>query len=150
MSKLNFPKTYRVIFAIVGLLPILGLLAYPFMPETIGMHWSYGNSVPDGYGGKTSGLIIICFLLMLPISLVSLIGIASAQMDDPRPGKFFEWFALCVALFLLYFYCLFLLWNVGLRFNFNVMVIGGLILFLIGIITLIIKSIWPSKIKRIY
>jgi uncharacterized membrane protein len=145
MSRLKVPKIYRVVFAIIALLPILELACYPFMPSVVAIHWSFGSS-PDGYGSKVMGLMV-GFASMFSVLLVSLIGIAAAQMEDQRAGKFFGWFSLFVALFLLYSRCLFMSWDVGLRLNYNVMGNGGLILFVTGTMALFVKYWLPLKFK---
>jgi uncharacterized membrane protein len=69
-------------WAIVAGMFIAGLIAWPYAPESVPVHWSLGGEV-NRYGSKWEGL-----LLLPVITLLVLIGLKLLPRIDPRRANY--------------------------------------------------------------
>lgn len=129
----DFKKEWYILLPILGLL-IFGLLAYPFLPESIPTHWNIHGEV-DGWSGKTFGII---FLPLLNLALYFLLLLF--QRIDPRRLNYenfagvYKLIRILLHLFLGIIYLVSLLFAMGypLRVDLIVRILVSLLIIIIG------------------
>jgi uncharacterized membrane protein len=105
-----------VVLAIVILSFAIALYFPGTMPERMASHWNIRNEV-DGYMSRFWGLFLVPFIMFA----FFLLYLAIPRIDPLRHNitefrKYFDRFIVVFFLFLLYLYCLTLVWNAGHRF----------------------------------
>jgi uncharacterized membrane protein len=125
-----------VVWLLVLLSFVIGFAAYPYMPGRMASHWGFAGQA-DGYMSRAWGV----FLFPVIILLVALLMVYVVRLDPLRKNieKFRKQYDLTIivfVLFMLYLYCLTLLWNLGLRFNMVVLLVPGfaVLFYFIGVL----------------
>ncbi len=122
---------------LIGLLILasfgLAVWAYPQLPEVIAVHWNAAGQV-DGYGGKFWGVFLLPTLLLGLWALFAILP----QIDPLKANiaKFRPAYNLTVLMILLVLAVvakLALLWNLGYRFPFTLIMLGLLNVLSIGL-----------------
>ncbi|HRI05578.1 MAG TPA: DUF1648 domain-containing protein [Candidatus Dojkabacteria bacterium] len=99
---------------------VVGILFYPFLPDTISSHWNINGEV-DGTMGKFWGV----FLLPIISVVLSAIFIIAPKVD-PNKESFeeyrnsYEKLVLYISVFFLGLYLLMLLWNIDIKIPVNI------------------------------
>jgi uncharacterized membrane protein len=110
-----------IFYLIVGIIVLsfaLGAYIYPYLPDVVASHWN-AQGVADGYMPKFFAVFI-----MPVISVFLLVLFMVLPRIDPKKKnieKFrthFDIFIFIVFLFLFYINALFIIWNLGVRFDF--------------------------------
>ena len=114
------------------------------MPELIASHWN-GQGQVDSYMSKFWGLFLmplISFGLLLLLLFVPKLDPLKANIKKFR--KYYDFFILILILFLFYLYLLTVLWNLGIKFDMNLVFppAFGTLFFYIGILTEKAKRNW--------
>lgn len=137
MKKQN---TLIVISIIVLASVILGMVAYPHLPETTVSHWdNQGN--PNGYMSRFWQVALIPLLIVgLTALLLTLPNIDPLRQNIIGFQEEYNKFVVFMGLFLLYVHTLSLFWNLGNKFNFSALMIPGFGLFIFFTGTLLQKA----------
>lgn len=99
---------------------VVGVLFYPFLPDTIASHWNINGEV-DGTMGKFWGV----FLLPIISAVLSAIFIIAPKVD-PNKENFeeyrnsYEKLVLYISIFFLGLYLVMLLWNIDIKIPVNI------------------------------
>lgn len=102
---------------------VIGVYLYPEMPAQMASHWN-AQGKADNHTGRFMGL----FLLPI-ISLVLLLLFLLIPKIDPKKeniGKFrkeYDWLIFVIVSFMFYVYLLSISWNLGMRFNFSIVLL---------------------------
>jgi uncharacterized membrane protein len=142
-------KKFHIILLVLVLVNFIasGLL-YPYMPEKMASHWDM-NGEANGYMTRFWGLFftplltlgIIAFLLFLP------------KMDPMNNFRKFnsqyEHVILVLAIFMSYIHALTIIWNLGIRFSFNIALAPafGILFYFIGLAIGKAKQNWFMGIR---
>lgn len=135
-------KVKNITITLLVLFFIIGIIAYPYLPDRIATHWNE-SGYGDSYSSKNIGIFglpLIGLVLFLLFQLLPKIDPLKRNINKFR--TYYEYFILVFIIFLLYVYILAIIWNLKVRFNFNLALIPAL-----GILFIIIGSVLP-KIKR--
>jgi len=123
---------------------LIGIYFYHKMPVTVASHWNSQGQV-DGYISKFWGL----FLMPLISSGLLLILLFAPKLDPLKLNikkfrKYYDFFILLLLLFLFYLYLLTIFWNLGFKFNMNLVLppAFGLLISYIGVLTEKAKRNW--------
>ncbi len=125
---------------IVVLCFVVGFYSYFLMPEQMASHWNFKGEA-DGYTSREFGVFFFPFL----ISLIALLLFFVPKIDPLKKNieKFkddYEMFIVWFTVFFFYLYVLTLLWNMGIAFNMNMVLMPGFGLFFYFIGNLIEKA----------
>lgn len=123
---------------------LIGVYFYPRMPELIASHWNSQGQV-DGYMSKFWGLFImplVSFGLLLLLLFVPKLDPLKANIKKFR--IYYDFFILIFVLFLFYLHLLTIFWNLGIKFDMNLVLppAFGMLFFYIGILTEKAKRNW--------
>lgn len=123
---------------------LIGIYFYPRMPEMMASHWNSQGQV-DGYISRFWGLFLmplISFGLLLLLLFVPKLDPLKTNVKKFR--KYYDFFILILILFLFYLYFLTVLWNLGIRFDMNLVLppAFGALFFYIGILIEKAKRNW--------
>ena len=119
-------KTTSIIVIIVSIgLILAGLALQNQMPETVATHWNEAGEA-DGFGSRTAGIFLLPAMMIATVLLLVIIP----QIDPLRKNIFqfrpyYNNFILAFAFFFAYLHVLTLLWNIGVKINFNQYLIPG-------------------------
>ncbi len=123
---------------------LTGIIFYPQLPPVVASHWDAAGNV-NGYMAK--GWAVALFPIILAIIYV--IFLIIPRIDPRRENiekfrKYFDYLILAISLFLYYFFALFLLWNLGVPFDFKVATIPAFaaLWWIIGVILPHTQSNW--------
>jgi uncharacterized membrane protein len=142
-------KSYFVAVALV--LVSFGLSAYyfPRMPGQMATHWN-ANGVVDGTMPKLWGLL---FLPTLTASLLVLFA-AIPRIDPLRENiaafrEYYDLFVVLFTAFMLYVHLLVILWNLGYRFDFTMVLSSaiGVLFYFVGALMSRVERNWFIGVK---
>jgi uncharacterized membrane protein len=119
-------KTEKAVMLIILLSFLIGAYFYPSMPDKMASHWNMEGEV-NGYISRFWGL----FLLPLMSLALLLLFITIPKIDPLKKNistfrKYFDMFVLMIMIFLFYTYSLTIIWNLGFRFDFSMVLIPAL------------------------
>ena len=141
--------TYIFLIGIILISIILGVIAYPRLPDDIASHWNQ-KGVVDDYMPKEVGV----FLVPLILIILFLFYLIIPKVDPLKKNivKFrlqFDAFIVLIFLFLLYILMLLILYNLGANFNFSKFMIPAfaVIIYSAGILIKKSKKNWFIGIK---
>lgn len=119
---------------------ILGVLAYPHLPETAASHWDeLGN--PNGYMSRFWLVALIPLLIAgLTAMLMVLPGIDPLRKNITSFQKEYNQFIVFFGLFMLYIHTLSIFWNLGYKFNLSRLATPGMGLFIFLVGTMVEKA----------
>lgn len=111
--------TKILIIKIILLSVCIGIYFYPQFPDTIVSHWN-AQGQPDDYMSKFWGL----FLLPLILAAMAVLFLIIPKIDPLKENiekfrKYYENFILLMVLFMFYIYSLTIIWNLGIKFDMN-------------------------------
>lgn len=128
---------------------IVGVWAYPQMPEKVATHWNIAGEA-DGYMDRFWGVFLLPVVMTAAFLLLNLVPqIDPRKKNIAKFRSFFDGFILVFLLFFLILYKLTLLWNLGYQVPFNVVLpilMGGLIFYL-GILVEHAEPNWSIGIR---
>jgi len=115
---------------------ILALSLYDRMPDPMVSHWN-AQGAADGYISRFWGMFLLPFIvtgLMLLLTAVPLIDPLKANIARFRST--YDWFMVVFLGYMLYVYVMTLMWNLGYRFDFIVVMIPAMaaFFFFIGVL----------------
>lgn len=148
-SQTTRMKYMRISFAIVVLSFIIAFIAYPFMPEQMASHWNIHGEA-DGFSGKLFALFLIPVLsLGLTLLLKFLPVIDPYRKNYKKFSKYYSGIILTLTIFLLYLLVLSIVANLGISFNFILLLVPALstLLFYAGILVQKAKRNWFAGIR---
>ncbi|MCE5341731.1 MAG: DUF1648 domain-containing protein [Planctomycetaceae bacterium] len=136
-------KIHWITIVIILLIPISGILFYPYMPEKMGTHWQFSKT-PDGYMDKFSGTFVTALICIASPAFLLFINIAVSVLADKNKSKsialfFMDYFTLILSLFLAGSYIAVLIWNCGVDFSVPIFMSTGVAVLIISILMLIIS-----------
>jgi len=149
IGKESQPKRFSVVEIIVWLIVvasfIVGIYFYPRLPQKIVVHWDASGNV-NGYLSKFPAIFLIPSLFML-ISLIPIIISKESVQESFKKFRFKYYLVMLVVFSVLFFaYLYMLLWNIGVKMNFNIffpILITGIV------ISIIVQLILFKKNKSI-
>ena len=130
-SKDGYGMKIAYILVVANLL--LSVVTYPMLPDTIIMHWGAGG-VPDGYGSKLSGVLLMQLVQFIMLGIYVVIPRIDPQKRiKPSTGYFNNIMNLMLAYFM-FFNVLFITQNLGYNYNMTsvLMPAVGVLLFFLG------------------
>ena len=124
-------RKYAYIIVVVNLL--LSILTYPLLPDRVITHWGPGG-VPDGYGSKLNGVLLMQLAQLVILGLFSVIPRIDPQRKIKASTKYFSGIMNLMLVFFLFFNGVFIAQNLGYDFNMNSIIIPsvGVLLFFLG------------------
>jgi len=149
IGKESQPKRFSVVEIIVWLIVvasfIVGIYFYPRLPQKIVVHWDASGNV-NGYLPKFPAIFLIPFLFSL-LSLLPIIIPKGSSQEIYRKFKLTYYLAIFLVFIVMFFaYLYMLLWNIGVKMNFNIffpILITGIV------ISIIVQLILFKKNKSI-
>jgi len=142
-------KIHWFIIVVILLIPVTGILFYPYMPEKMGTHWQFSKT-PDCYMDKFEGTFLtalICivtptFLLVINI----LVSIFKTDNKSKNIGLFFlDYLTAILSTFLLAVYAATLVWNYGVDFSIPIFMCIGVGVLLTSVLILIVSAMNKQK-----
>jgi uncharacterized membrane protein len=120
-------KTAFLFISVIIFLSFLtGAMIYPKMPELIASHWNAAGTA-DGYTGKFWGIFLLPFLMTgMSLLLYFLPKIDPFSKNIEAFRVYYNIFWIYITLFLFYIFFLSILWNLGFRFNFTILIIPAM------------------------
>ena len=95
--KKNLSK--RIIWILAVLSPVLGAVAYPFLPEQVPMHWGLDGTV--SYEGKGTFIFMALLPLLLAALLIYLPKMDPRKKNYTKFSKYYDYFCMFMMVFLL-------------------------------------------------
>jgi len=137
-------KTSIIILVIILLSFAIGVYLYPQMPDTMASHWGIRGEV-NGYMPKFWGLFLMPIVsvgVLLLFMVIPKIDPLKANIEKFR--KYFDWFIVLIIFFMFYIYILSILWNTGVKFDMEQLIIPalGVLFYYCGILTENAKRNW--------
>ncbi len=129
-------KKHLIPLIIVVLSFILNFYLYPIMPDQMASHWNARGEV-DGYMPKFWGLLILPLATLGLYSLfITIPKIGPLKENIQKFRKYYDTLIIVIVGFLFYIYLVTIAWNLGHRFNMNLLMIPAVsgLLFYVGII----------------
>lgn len=124
------------VYLIIVLSFVVGFYSYNLMPERMASHWNVLGQV-DGYVSRDFGVFFFpIFLLVLSLILLSVPNLDPLKKNIEKFKDDYEIFVVWFSVFFFYIYALTLLWNMGVVFNMNVVLMPafGILFYYIGIL----------------
>ncbi|MHB0947166.1 MAG: DUF1648 domain-containing protein [Sedimentisphaerales bacterium] len=150
-------KIHWFIIVVILLIPVMGILFYPYMPEKMGTHWCSGKT-PDGYMNKFEGIFLvalICVILPAIPLIINIIASIWSQKTDRNISLFFlDYFTIILSVilsvFLLASHIAVLVWNCGVDFSIPIFmnISGGISVGILLISVLILIAVLINKQKK--
>ncbi|KZN24084.1 hypothetical protein A4G99_06385 [Haladaptatus sp. R4] len=137
-------KSYLVALALVAVSFALGVYYYPRMPDQIASHWNASGNA-DGTMPKLWGLFLI------PTMTAGLLVLFAAipRIDPLRENiaefrRYYDLFIVLFVAFMLYMQALIVLWNLGYRFDFTMVLSPaiGVLYYFIGALMSRVERNW--------
>jgi len=111
-------KSALAIFGIVFLAFLAGALFYSQVPDPMAAHWGFSGE-PDGYMSKEWGLFLIPTLLALfALLFVKIPDIDPLKKNIEKFRPYYDNFIILLFLFLLAVQIVMILWNIGIKVSF--------------------------------
>jgi uncharacterized membrane protein len=109
----------KLVFIIITLCFVVGFYFYNLMPEQMASHWDAQGQV-NGYVSKDFGVFFFpVLLLILSLFLLYIPNIDPLKKNIEKFRDDYEMFVVWFTVFFFYVYILTLLWNLGIVFNMN-------------------------------
>jgi uncharacterized membrane protein len=103
------------IFVAAGFL--IGLIAYPALPQMVASHWSIRGQV-NGYQNKVLMIVLLPLISAIVTQLLWFLPRIDPRRENFRSfRRIYENFILFLSAFLLYVHLLSIIWNLGLKFD---------------------------------
>jgi uncharacterized membrane protein len=142
-------KVHWFIIAAILLIPVMGILFYPHMPEKMGTHWQFSKT-PDCYMDKFEGTFLMALISVISPTFLLIINIIVSAVRTENKTKnislfFLDYVTVLLSVFLLAFYTAVLIWNCGVDFSIPIFMCVGVSLLLISILILTAALINEQK-----
>jgi uncharacterized membrane protein len=141
---MNMLRGVRAAFILLLLMFAASIYFYPQLPERMATHWN-AEGMADNYSTKTVGLAIIPLISLILIIISSIIPkIDPLAKNIYKFMKYYEMMIVGTVAFLAYIHILIIAWNLGIRFEMNLMVTPaiGLLFVYLGFILKYAKRNW--------
>ncbi len=112
---------------------VLGVVTYPMLPDRIIMHWGAGG-VPDGYGPKLTGVLLMQFIQLIMFGIYAGIPRIDPQKKISADTGYYSNLMNLMMGYFMFFNVLFITQNLGYDYNMTsvMMPTVGVLLFLLG------------------
>jgi uncharacterized membrane protein len=123
-----------LVFIVIALCFIVGFYSYYLMPEQMASHWNEYGQV-NGYVSRSFGVFFFpILLLVLSLFLIYIPNLDPLKKNIEKFRDEYEMFVVWFTVFFFYVYVLTLLWNLGVVFNMNIVLMPamGLLFFFMG------------------
>jgi len=112
---------------------LLSLVTYPMLPDRIIMHWGPGG-VPDGYGSKLSGTLLMQVVQFFMLGIFLAIPRIDPQKRVTASSGYFSNLINLMLAYFMFFNVLFITQNLGYNFNMTAVVMPavGVLMFFLG------------------
>ena len=135
-------KVRNITIVLLVLFFLVGIIAYPYLPARIATHWNE-SGYGDSYSTKNIGIFgLPVIALALYLLFMLLPKIDPLKKNIKKFMTYYEYFIFVFIIFLFYVYILAIIWNMKLRFDFNLALVPAL-----GLLFIFIGSVLP-KLKR--
>ena len=137
-------KSEIIILGIILISFIIGIYFYAQMPSMMASHWNAQGEV-DGYISRFWGTFLFPIILVGLLILFTFIPkIDPLKENIKKFRKYFDTFIILITIFLSYIYCLTLFWNLGKRFDMNILIMPaiGIIFYYSGVLMENSKRNW--------
>jgi uncharacterized membrane protein len=125
-----------LMFVLIAAFFVLALALYGRMPEPMASHWNAVGDV-DGYISRFWGVFLLPFTVVGLTLLLSVIpAIDPLRANIERFRETYDWFVVVFLGYMLYIYIMTLLWNLGVRFDFGLLLVPAMagLFFFIGVL----------------
>lgn len=125
-----------LMFVLIAAFFVLALALYGRMPEPMASHWNAAGDV-DGYISRFWGVFLLPFTVVGLTLLLSVIpAIDPLRANIERFRETYDWFVVVFLGYMLYIYIMTLLWNLGVRFDFGLLLVPAMagLFFFIGVL----------------
>jgi uncharacterized membrane protein len=136
------------ILLIVGTF-LVGIWAYPQMPEQVASHWNLQNEV-DGHLGKFWGTFLFPLVMIGAFLLLRFIPLLDPRIKNIDKFRgYFEIFTTLLLSFFLYLYLLMIGWNLGTKLPLNQLIPPalGVLIFYIGVLMAHAEPNWTIGVR---
>jgi uncharacterized membrane protein len=142
-------KIHWFIIAVILLIPVMGILFYPYMPEKMGTHWQFSKT-PDGYTNKFEGTFLTAAICIATPTFLLVINILASVFKTNSRSKniglfFLDYLTAIFSTFVLAVYTATLVWNYGVDFSIPIFISAGIGILLISVLILIISAMNEQK-----
>ncbi|MEK6945532.1 MAG: SdpI family protein [Nanoarchaeota archaeon] len=137
-------KAYLFSIILLIVLFALSVCSYQVFPNKIASHWN-AQGMADSYTNKFWGLFLIPIISLGVFLLFLLIPVLDPlRKNISKFRRYFDTFTVIIILFFLYLHILTILFNLGIRFNFTLMLMPALaiLIFYSGILIENAKRNW--------
>jgi len=137
-------KTGIIILAIILLSFIISIYFYPQIPERMASHWNARGQV-DGYMSKFWGSFLVPLLLVgFVLLFIAVPKIDPLKANIEKFRKYFDGFIILLFVFMLLVHFQVILWNIGIKINFNIIIpiSSAILFFYIGVLCENAKRNW--------
>ncbi|MFA6187092.1 MAG: DUF1648 domain-containing protein [Phycisphaerae bacterium] len=142
-------KIHWFIIVVILLIPIMGILFYPHLPQKMGTHWQFSKT-PDGYMDKFGGTFLAAAICVISPTILLVINILASVFKTNNKSKniglfFMDYFTAILSTFLLAVYTAVLVWNYGVDFSMPIFACFSVGLLLISVLVLVISAMNEQK-----
>lgn len=157
---MKISRTQTIGLATVILMFAVAFFIYPQMPENIASHWNI-NGQADSYLPKILGLFLLPGIsLIMYLLLIFIPQIDPQKRNIEKFRVYYDVFILIFLTFLFYLYAMTIFWSLGIRFNFNQVIVPPftLLFYYIGVMlehsemnwTVGIRTPWTLENKTVW
>ncbi|QRN85221.1 SdpI family protein [Clostridia bacterium] len=140
----SFKKGDAILVAFIGLMFVIGLLAYRHLPAQIPIHWNINGEV-DNYGSRAFGVFGIPFITLGVFLLFYFLpNLDPRKHNYPQFARSYQAIKLVTIVFMFMLYCATILYSLGVPVNISLVVN-----LLVGIMFIIIGN-YLGKVKHNY
>lgn len=114
-----------LVYIIIALSFVVSFYSYYLMPEQMASHWNAQGQV-DGYTSREFGVFFFpIFLLLISSLLLFVPKIDPLKKNIEKFKEDYEMFVVWFTVFFFYVYVLTILWNLGVVFDMNIVIVPG-------------------------
>ena len=129
----NDGRGMKLAYILVAANLLLSVVTYPMLPDRIIMHWGAGG-VPDGYGAKLSGVLLMQLVQFIMLGIYVVIPRIDPQKRIKASTGYFNNIMNLMLAYFMFFNVLFITQNLGYNYNMTsvLMPAVGVLLFFLG------------------
>ena len=123
----------KIAYILVAVNLLLSVVTYPMLPDRIIMHWGAGG-VPDGYGSKLSGTLLMQLVQFFMFGIYVMIPRIDPQKKVTMSTGYYKDIMNLLLAYFMFFNVLFITQNLGYDYNMTsvMMPAVGVLLFFLG------------------
>ena len=123
----------KIAYILVAANLLLSVVTYPMLPDRVIMHWGAGG-VPDGYGSKLSGTLLMQLVQFLMLGIYVVIPRIDPQKKITMSTGYYRDIMNLMLAYFMFFNVLFITQNLGYDYNMTsvMMPAVGVLLFFLG------------------